>query len=269
MNATLTKRCTVALLSAMTLALIVGLLACGPISETRRGVDALSDLGAARALQVLAALNLFAAGLWGLLSARRMALPWQLLFASLALSGPAAIYDGATSHDSSLLLAHVPGAWACVMLMCAFLAERIDERWQRWPLVLGALLLATASAVHWSVGQVTQGAGDLRGLLLVQLLPLLLIPAGALRLEGHCTSRADWRIVLTLYALALLADACHERLAPWLGPWAGPTLKQALLTAAAAWLAQRAGAWAAGRGASASAVGPSARDASTSWNTCA
>ncbi|MCW7542066.1 hypothetical protein OOT46_30180 [Aquabacterium sp. A7-Y] len=283
MNALLTKRCAVALLGAMTLALTMGLLACGPI----RAAIAPAAPMATEPLQLLAALNLLAAGSWGLLSAHRIGgtperggferepssgdsparLAWQLWFASTALSGLASMAWQTLPHDATLLLlAQLPTSATCVMLMCAFLAERVDPLWGRAPALLVALLLATASVSHWSVGQAVHGEGDLRGLLLLQLLPLLLIPSGALRLEGRYTSRNDWRIVLTLYTLALLAQAAGDRIAPWLGATPGQTLRQVLLTAAVAWLAQRAAAPAISP--VVSSEGTSAREASTSLNTC-
>ena len=101
--------------------------------------------------------------------------------------------------------------------MCGFLAERVDARWSRWPLLTLALALATLSACHWLVGQISHEAGDLRGHLLLQWLPLLLLPAGAARLPGRITSALDWYAVLSLHALALLAEALGN-------PSAGPLL---------------------------------------------
>ncbi|AKJ31443.1 hypothetical protein [Caldimonas brevitalea] len=273
MNPVLTKRCAVALLAAMTLALVVGLLAYGPIlGPSLRPLPA-PPAAAHSALHLLAALNLLAAGLWG---CAYVPLPrdggppvqaWRCWFVSIALAGAAAFYAGLDRAHWPLFLLQAASGVAHAMLLCTFLAERLSPRWDSAWVLLAALSLSIGAVSHWTVGELTLGAGDQRALLLLQLLPLLLIPSGALRLEGRYTHRNDWTVVLTLYALGLLAQASHARLAPWLGPLAGPTLQLLLLASAAAWLAQRA-ATSAPRSAPGATVEAAPTEASTSLKTC-
>ena len=86
----------------------------------------------------------------------------------------------------------------------------------------------------------TGGAVDLRPFLLLQLIPVLLIPAGALSLPGTHTRASDWLFMLVVYAAARgfdLADASIHAATGWLG---GHALMHLALAGVAARLAYRA-----------------------------
>lgn len=233
MNAHLPQRCVIALLASMILALVIGLLAWGP-AVLHPATAPLAPAGAlSQVLTIAGALAMVAAGLWGLrrLDSHPQCLPWSLFFVAVALAGPAAAWHQWVLDDWSLLVVHLCASCTSAALMCAFLAERVDARWARWPLLLLSLTLSVLSACHWLVGQIGHGEGDRRGLLLLQWLPLLLVPAGALRLPGRFTAARDWYAALALYALALLIEMIGGSPAPGPLPWA----------LVAGWLAYRAG----------------------------
>lgn len=255
MDAQLPCRCAIALFASMVLALLIGLLAWGPI-VLALPPDAPATVGAwPDAASLLVSFAMVCAGLWGLrqLDAHPQATAWTLFFVSVALAGPAVAYHHWACDTASLFALHLVGGWSAAALVCACLAERVDARWSHWPMLLAGMALATLAVCHWAVGELTHGTGDARGHLLLQSLPLLLLPSGALRLPGRHTGALDWYVVLSLHALAVLGGALGSGPLQHL-PWAG----------AAGWLAYRMAAE--GRRGSADASGASS-DASTSLKT--
>lgn len=250
MSPRMSQGCTLVLLLAMIIALAVGLAAWGPISlqpEDHLYADPRSWAGIPNALNVLSCLPLVAAGLWGLATIRRSDWPASLrlpklgFFVLVALHATAAGVYHLRPGDASHAAAHVFAAGAFVMLLLGFLAERVDARYGSPPsLAIGAALAALAGA-WWLGGEWSTGHGDMRPLILLETVPVLLIPAGALRLKGRFTSPGDWLAMLYLYVAARsagLADAAVFHTTGWLS---GHTLMHLLLAALAARLAYRAG----------------------------
>lgn len=216
-------RCVLALLASMILALCIGLLAWGPVVPQpvphAPRFTALSTL--------LGAFAMCVTGWWGV---RRAPAPaWSMFFVTVVLTGLAlAIHHW--QHGVAVQVAvHLCTGWMWAALSAALLAERVRERWARVTLLAG-FMLAAASAAHWLVGQLVDGQGDLRGQLLLQSLPLLLLAAGAVQLPGRWTGPRDWHVVLALHALALLVQALR-----------GGVPQPLLWGAAAMWLAYRVG----------------------------
>lgn len=108
-------------------------------------------------------------------------------------------------NDISLLIDRLPIAWACAALLCAFLAERVHAGWRSPPVVAIALVCATVAVAWWGVGN-TMGAGDLRPYVLVQFMPMLLIPAALLMrlqpISASAVPAGPWWAALVLYAAA-------------------------------------------------------------------
>lgn len=128
-------------------------------------------------------------------------------------------------------------AGAFILLLCGFLAERVDARFGSPRACAAALATVVLAAGLCALG----GVLDMRPLLLLQLLPVLLIPAGALSLPGRHTRKADWLLILGLYAAARvcdLGDTSVMRITG--GAISGHALMHLCLTAVAAWLAYRA-----------------------------
>ena len=129
----------------------------------------------------------------------------------------------------------MPIALACAGLLAGVAAETrpgLDGRRTTALLALGAVL----SVAWWHVTDRT-GQGDLRPYLLLQVLPLLLIPlwqaiSGAPRAE-----RAAFGIAIGLYVAAKAAELQDREVLDALGWLSGHTLKHALATASAAVIA--------------------------------
>ena len=87
------------------------------------------------------------------------------------------------------------------------------------------------------IAQARGASLDMRPLLLLEIIPVLVIPAGALGLPGRATGVLDWIIVLTLYALAKLLETGDEFILEASGWISGHTLMHLALSAAVGWMA--------------------------------
>jgi hypothetical protein len=244
----LNRRCTLFALMAMTLAIAVGLLAWGPVllqanahhyADTRSLASVVNGINAAFCLPMLLA------GVWGWRALGRshwpatLQRPWRWCFVCVGASAIlAAIYHLAPG-DTGYLAAQATAAGAFTLLLCGFLAERVDARFGSRATCAAALGMAGLAAGFAAVGS----AADVRALLLLQLMPVLLIPAGALSLPGRHTHKADWLLILGLYALARVSDLGDAAVLRFtLGAFSGHALMHLCLAGVAAWLAYRASA---------------------------
>jgi hypothetical protein len=243
------RRCALVILAALTLATVVGLLAWGPVpldAGAHQFADQRRWFGLPHAVNVLANLPLMLVGLWGLHATRTSSWPAPLRAAwsgfHLCVAGGsliAAVYHAAPT-DTGYLLAQIAMSAAFVMLTLGMLAERVDGRFGTNPGMATAVLIATATATAFASGTEGIGSIDLRPYLLMQLLPVLLLPAGALSLAGTHSRSSDWLLMLAIYVAAKgfdLADANIYAATGWIG---GHALMHLSLAAVAGVLAYRA-----------------------------
>jgi hypothetical protein len=233
---------------AALLALALGLH--GPIpqwADYHAFADARAWLGLPNAANVLSNLPFALIGLWGWRAHSRSTHPdaraWRGF--SLAMIGTAfgsALYHWAPGNGA-LVFDRLPIAWACALLTCALLAQRVDMRWADARTLAGAVLVASASVAWWWLGE-RHGAGDLRPYLFVQFLPMLLVPAAIwLRLPARTAAAlrdSDWWAVLGLYAAAKLMELADQEVLDALMLTSGHALKHLLAAAAALWLLRAA-----------------------------
>jgi len=250
MSPRMSQGCTLVLLLAMMFALAVGLMAWGPISlqpGDHQYADQRSWAGIPNALDALSCLLLAGAAVWGMLATRRSAwpatlrAPWLAFFALAGLHSASSALYHLSGSDAGYALSHTFAAGAFAMLLLGFLSERVDTLYGSPHALAAGLTLAAAAGLWWFAGQWNIGRGDLRGLLFLESLPILLIPAGALALNGKYTTPGDWLAVLYLYVAARsagLADSAVFNATGWIS---GHTLMHLLLAAVAARLAYRAG----------------------------
>jgi hypothetical protein len=265
------RRCALVILAALTLATCVGLLAWGPVLLDARMHDYADQrrwLGLPNAVNVLCNLPLALAGIWGWHAARAspwpasVRLPWQGFFISVTGGALVAAIYHAAPGDTGYVLAQIAMSSAFVMLTFGMLAERVQARFgSRAGLQGAALLLALASAAV-VLGAGLRGSVDLRPFLLLQILPVLLIPAGAIGLPGACTRSGDWLVMLIAYAAAKLFEVADVQIHAYTGWIGGHALMHLALAGVAGQLAYRA----ASATASALAGDPAVR-AQTSLNT--
>jgi hypothetical protein len=161
---------------------------------------------------------------------------YRLFLAGLFFTAIGSSFYHLAPDNARLVWDRLPIALACAGLLAGV---RGDARRQdsSAPAAWFALY-AVASVAWWHVTE-TAGAGDLRPYLLLQALPMLLVP---LWLWIHKMPRADCRAfggALLLYAIAKLAELNDHRIAALTGALTGHTLKHLLAGAAAALIIAR------------------------------
>lgn len=199
--------------------------------------------GLPNAWNVLSNLPFAIAALWAWPRLHGAGAAWRAFCLAVAATTVGSSVYHWQPNDLTLLIDRVPIAWACAALLCAFLAERVHAGWQS-PAVVGTALVAGTAAVSWWGVSTALGAGDLRPYVLVQFLPMLLIPAALLlRLAPRTPSAlrpGAWWTALALYACAKGMEAADAGvLESTLHAVSGHSLKH-LLAALAAGLLLRA-----------------------------
>jgi hypothetical protein len=246
MTDALAQRCALAILLAALVATAAGLLAWGPVplvAETHGYADERGAFGLANAWNVLANGPLLVAALYGLQVESRSDAPlWlrrsrQAFHASVGLGAVAAAIYHLMPGNGLYLATQVAMAAGFLMLTGAVLGERVHPGFAS-PMMLGAAALAPIVAAGAAVLVGSPGPTDLWPLLLLQIMPVLVVPAGALGLPGSQTRAGDWIVLLVIYALA---RACHLSDATILtvtgGVVSGHTLMHLGFAVATAWLA--------------------------------
>ncbi len=240
------RRCALVMLASMTLAVAMGLLAWGPVELTASAhlyADERTWLGMPSAANVWVNAAMLAAAAWGWQATRashwppQLRTPWQLFQACAVVSAAAAALYHARPQDALYVLTHVTTASGFVMLTLGLLAERVHSRFGS-ARICGLVLfgISLIGGAVWLAG--SQGGHiDMRPLLMLEIIPVLVIPAGALSLPGRWTDVSDWVVVLTLYALAKLfetGDALVLEASGWIS---GHTVMHLALASAVAWMA--------------------------------
>ncbi|MDZ7855183.1 hypothetical protein [Sphaerotilus sp.] len=136
---------------------------------------------------------------------------WVVFAVALVLTAFGSSHYHWAPDNARLVFDRLPIAWACAALTCGFLAQRVDARWAGVVPLLTAWGVATASVLYWWFTE-QGGVGDLRPYLLVQFLPMVLVPAALLMRMAPvesapwpCVSDRAWWTVLALYGLAAAA----------------------------------------------------------------
>ena len=171
----------VAVLLGIAVALIVLTFAQRPIAQPQayhHFADGRTLLGIPRALNVLSNVPFLVVGLLGvLLLAKKLRIPernaYLVLFIGVTLTCFGSAYYHADPSNARLIWDRLPMTLGFMGLFTAVLSERVSSRLTH--LLLPLLALGIASVAYWAVTE-RRGAGDLRLYLIVQFLPLLLIP---------------------------------------------------------------------------------------------
>ncbi len=195
------------------------------------------------ALDVLSNIGFALAGVWGWLSLRKSsATPGQaghvLFVTALVLTAAGSTYYHLQPDDFRLLWDRIPIALACAGLLAGVHGDTSRTRHGTLHVLLLGIL-AIASVFWW------QQSGDLRPYLLLQALPLVLIPAWQWIHGASGAERAGFGIAILLYATAKAAELHDHGVMAMTGVMSGHTLKHLLASAAAvaivSVLARRAG----------------------------
>jgi hypothetical protein len=234
------------LLATLSLLGALSLLAWGAGSSGARlheYADARSWLHVPNGANVLVNLPIFWLAVWGWCATRvstwprALRLPWQgfhlwVMVAALA----AAVYHAAPS-DTLLVVSQTSQACAFVLLALGLLAERVHARFGSGVVCACGAIAAILTGLAIAYAGQQNGHADLRPLLLLELVPLLLIPTALLRGPATQARGSDGLIALALYAASKLlewADAPIFNATGWIS---GHTLMHLGCAAVVGWMA--------------------------------
>lgn len=223
------------LLPAIATVLILAMTFYGPIAQPQNYhyfADARGLLGMPNAGDVLSNLGFLLVGAYGLITwvrSHRIAehAAYGVFFAALALTAAGSTWYHLAPDDTRLIWDRLPIALACAALLSAELRRAYPAAaWARaW---LPALCVTGAvSVAWWSI------TGDLRPYLLMQVAPLLLIPALQWQSRELSARRAAFAVAIALYVLAKVCEVADVAVFDALSVMSGHTLKHVLAFVAA------------------------------------
>ncbi len=180
-----------------------------------------------------------AVGVFGLIKYYRgsipgAGLPYLVFCLGIILVAAGSAYYHLDPTPQSLVWDRLPMTLAFMAIFSMVVSDRVSEKLgarMLWPLVL----VGVASVTYWYWSEV-QGRGDLRPYVIVQFLPMVIIPMLLLLYSGkHMLAVFLWATLGT-YALAKLAEYFDPAIFAWLGFWSGHTLKHLLSALAVLWV---------------------------------
>ena len=161
---------------------------------------------------------------------------YRLFLAGLFLTALGSTWYHLAPDNARLVWDRLPIALACAGLLAGVLG---DVRRRDSSGMAGLLALAAVASVAWWYFTDLAGAGDLRPYLLLQGLPILLIPLWQWIHKAPTADRLAFGGALAIYIVAKLTEANDHAIAAVLGPITGHTLKHLLATGAAALIVGR------------------------------
>ena len=162
-------------------------------------------LGIHNFLNVATNLAFLAVGIAGIvLCARRPGVigarwAWLACFTGVALVCFGSGYYHVNPNNDTLVWDRLPMSIGFMALLVAALAENVNPRLEKY-LLAPAMILGIAGVIYWHY------SNDLRLYVLVQFLPLLLIPAMLLLFKSPYTHRGLLLIALAIYVASKLAE---------------------------------------------------------------
>lgn len=230
---------------AIVLLAIGALLVHGPIDQIAHYhafADRRTWFGIANAADVLSNLGFGIVGVFG------MHLLWRsrfdpgmqpglagygLFFVALFLTAFGSSWYHLSPDNARLVWDRLPIALACGGLLAAVWRETTGGG--RW-LFLWLAVVAVASVAWWRHTDL-QGMGDLRPYLLLQLLPLVLIPLLQYQARRPVSERMAFGVAIGLYVVAKVFELTDHAVLDAVGVISGHTLKHLFASLAAAVLA--------------------------------
>jgi hypothetical protein len=189
-------------------------------------------LGIPNTLDVLSNVPLIVLGVVGIVLCRQEADPNPapelvrlkiIFFITVILTGVGSSIYHWRPDNFTIIWDRLPLSVMFMVLYLVVLADRISSRAAAGLLWI-TLAAGPASVLYWYWSEL-QGAGDLRFYGIIQLLPLLLIPATMLlRPHGTIKNAVLWK-AFALYALAKIFEFMDGQIFAWTGFVSGHTLK--------------------------------------------
>jgi hypothetical protein len=150
---------------------------------------------------------------------------YRSFFFGVLLIGLGSAYYHIRPNNFGLLWDRIPMTVSFTAFFCAVIGECISAKSAK--LFLAPLLLVGVSTVYYWYITESHGQGDLRPYLLVQFLPMALIPLIYWLFDGKNKNCAYVWPVLVAYFLAKIAESMDNLIFQWLG-FSGHSLKHLL-----------------------------------------
>lgn len=161
---------------------------------------------------------------------------YRLFLIGLFLTALGSSWYHLAPDNARLVWDRLPIALACAGLLAGVLGDVRGADCRR---LAAWLALAAIASVAWWYYTDLSGAGDLRPYLLLQVLPIVLIPLWQWIYRAPGADRLAFGAALALYVIAKLAEVNDHEIASALGVVSGHTLKHLLATGAAALIVGR------------------------------
>jgi len=198
-----------------------------------------SWLGLSNAENVLTNLPFLLFGIWGLWRMRHFAiqskierLAWFGFFVGVALTALGSSYYHLDPDNYRLVWDRLPITFSFICLFTAVLAERVSLRFAANSF-LPMVVYSVATVIYWYLTE-TWGRGDLRPYILVQLLPLVLIPLLMILYTPRYSHGWMLLMVAVWYLLAKVFEGFDGIVYQWNGHISGHGIKHLLAAMACA-----------------------------------
>jgi hypothetical protein len=217
------------LIGAVSILALVVVSAHAPIAQDQNYHlfdDTRTLFGVPNFWNVFSNLPLLIVGLWGgqwVVKAtqqnllRELKYAYVIFFVGIGFIAVGSAYYHLRPDNATLAWDRVPMAIAFMALFSVVIGEFISLRWGRL-LLFPLLLFGVFSVVYWHITE-SRGEGDLRLYLIVQFLPMLLIPLILWCFKPTYTVSSGYWLLLFLYLLAKILeyfDAPIFAIIPWL-----------------------------------------------------
>ncbi len=233
----------VGILWSMLLASILVLAMLGPVQQKtdyHRFADVREMMGLPNALNVITNLGFIIVGVYAgyrlmkqkAKSSYAFLLETAVFFAGILLCGVGSMYYHLHPDSDTLVWDRLPMTIAFMSLFTVLLGELVNRDFAKksFPVFL---LLGFASVFYWQYSERIH-AGDLRPYILVQFLPILMIPVVLLLFadESNKRQRYYYWVILGVYVLAKLAEALDVQIYCSVEIISGHSLKHVIATIA-------------------------------------
>ncbi|MGE3318215.1 MAG: hypothetical protein AB7I18_02875 [Candidatus Berkiella sp.] len=226
------------LVSMVTIALFIH----GPIPQIKGYNDFANQcswFGLQNAENVLTNLPFLIFGMWGLTRIRHFVIEskierfaWVGFFIGVSLTTFGSTYYHLDPDNYRLVWDRLPITFSFICLFSAVLAERISTKLAAISFI-PMVVYSIAAVIYWYVTE-TSGAGDMRPYILVQLLPLMLIPLLMILYTPRYSHGWMLLMVAVWYLLAKVFEGFDGIVYQWNGYISGHGIKHLLAAMACA-----------------------------------
>ncbi|KGJ99037.1 hypothetical protein [Thalassotalea sp. ND16A] len=194
-------------------------------------------------LNVLSNLPFIAVGLYALskisnnstrLFDHHLALNYQLFFAGLIATGIGSSFYHLNPTNFTLIFDRLGIAFSFMAIFSALLGEFVSVKLGK-KCLLPFIFIGIASVIYWGISEHFQ-QGDLRGYLLVQYLPMIILPIIVLTKTWPYTDKNQCFTLITIYFIAKLCELFDNELYAVIQIVSGHTLKHLFAAFAGYWV---------------------------------